>query len=114
MSAPRLQHPRHGALLFALALGVLAYVTSHSFHWPVLTYLPVRGEWSWHPVPGALEMHYFGIVLWGVVGFGVGLAVGHLPALARRWPARALPVVSVAVLLGGLAYYLIRELTEWS
>lgn len=101
-------------LLLGLALGAAAYVAAHSFHVPVLTYLPVTGEWTVREPPGAIAMHYFGVVLYGL-GFGaLGFALGHIRPLAQRLRGRALPTVALALLTGGLAYFLIRELTHWS
>lgn len=108
------QDPQSAALFLGLALGAVVYVASHSFGWPVLVYLPVSGTWTWHEPAGAISMHYYGVVLWGLTFGALGAGLGRIPAIARRLPARLTITLSMAIFAGSLAYFLIRELTHWA
>lgn len=105
---------RDNPLLLALTLGVLAYVAAHSFHFPVLTYLPVTGAWTFDAPKGAITMHYFGVLLYGLAFGALGYGLGHWPQLARRLSTRALATLALSALAGGLVYFLVRELTAWA
>ena len=105
---------RSAPLFLALGLGAAGYVAAHSLHWPVVNYLPVTGEWTLHEPAGAISMHYFGVVLWGLAFAALGYAIGSLPGLTRRVGPRVLATFALSMLGGGLVYFLVRELTEWS
>ena len=108
MKTPDLPPDRLGAsdaaLFCGLALGTVAYVASHSFGWPVLVYLPVRGTWTWHEPAGAISMHYYGVVLWGLVFGAIGAALGRWSAVARRLPSRLTVTLTMALFVDGLAF----------
>ena len=90
--------------------GAFAYAACDWGQWPRLTYLPLRGELTMQPPPGALSITYLGVVAWGVGGAAAGALVGAgLCAIARRaWPDRALRLFGAwaitALLLAG-SYY---------
>lgn len=62
----------------ALTGAAFTYTCAHAFHFPVPVYLPELTRWTWSPPPDAIGMHYFGILLWGALGFLAGGAWGGL------------------------------------
>lgn len=94
----------------ALIGGAFAYAACDWGHWPLLTYLPVRGELALATPPGAIAMTYWGYVLWGLGGLACGALVGAaLCAITRKpWPPLALRLFGAwaitAILLCG-AYF---------
>lgn len=97
-----------------LTLGVGFYLGAHSLGVPVLTYLPVTGAWTWHEPPGAIAMHYYGVTLWGLLGFGIGFVFGRIRSVASRLPIRFLVPSAVALFVAGLVYFFVVELLRWS
>ncbi len=94
----------------AVIAGAFAYAIHDWGHWPRLTYLPVTGELTTSPPPGAIAMPYIGTVAWGVGGAACGavLGAGLCAAIRRRLPDRALQLlglwaITAIVLAGG--YY---------
>jgi hypothetical protein len=97
--------------------GALAYAACDWGRWPKLTYLPVTGELTLHPPPGAIAMGYVGMVLWGLGGAACGTLVGAGLTRLRPhpWPTAALHLVAAwagtALLLAGL--YFTWSLWPW-
>jgi hypothetical protein len=76
----------------ALIGGAFAYAACDWGHWPTLAYLPLRGELTMTPPPGAIALTYLGYVAWGLGGLAAGALVGALLcAITRKpWPPLAL------------------------
>jgi len=91
----------------ALIAAVFAYAASDWGQWPRLTYLPLTGELTLHPPPGAIAITYLGTVAWGLGGAAVGALIGVALCAATRkpWPDRALHLLGAwaitAILLAG-------------
>ena len=97
----------------AIIGGAFAYAACDWGQWPKLTILPVTGQLTMHPPPGALAMPYLGTVAWGVGGSACGALVGAVLCLPRAfgrrpWSDRVLQLFGAwsitAVLLTG-SYY---------
>ena len=94
----------------ALIGGAFAYAACDWGRWPRLTYLPLSGELTLSPPPGALAITYLGVVAWGFGGLVCGALVGAgLCAIVKRtWPDRVLLLFGAwaitAILLAG-GYY---------
>lgn len=71
-------------LLLALILGLTCYVLSLAIGGPVLRYLPVSGDWTWHPPEGVISISYYGLILNGALGWILGLTLSRLSPLSKR------------------------------
>lgn len=60
----------------AIIGAAFAYAAADWARWPMLTYLPVRGEWTMHAPAGAVSITYLGMVVWGVGGAACGALAG--------------------------------------
>lgn len=113
MSRP-LRHPRAPGLLLGLVLGLTAYVLAHALDAAPLYHLPATGAWVTHPPDGAIAMSYYGLLLTGLAGLLLGLALGALPpirrALAAPTPARWLRRAAALTVLLALAHPVATEL----
>jgi hypothetical protein len=113
---PRWQRA-HVIATCALIAGAFAYAMCDWGHWPTLAYLPLRGELTLSPPPGAIALTYLGYVAWGVGGLAAGALVGAaLCAITRRpWPALAIQLFGAwaitAVVLAGT--YFTWNLWPW-
>ena len=90
----------------ALIAAAFAYAACSWGAWPKLTYLPVTGELTMHPPPGAIAMTYLGIIAWGVGGAACGAILGAaLCMIVRRpWADRTLRLLGAwAITAVGLA-----------
>jgi uncharacterized membrane protein len=99
---------------FALAFGVVFYAAAHSLPVPTLIYLPVQETWTWRAPDGAIAMHYYGVLLWGALGFAVGGALGAVPGVLRALSAGRVAISAVTLLAAALLYFIVRELTRWA
>jgi hypothetical protein len=94
----------------AIIGGAFAYAACDWGQWPKLVYLPVTGELTFSPPPGAITIAYWGMLLWALGGAACGALAGAvLVRLVRRpWSDRALQLFGAwaitAVLLTGLYY----------
>jgi hypothetical protein len=100
-------HPRGVAHLAGLVVGTLAYLASWLRLIPVLVYEPATGRFTMTPDPQLIAMSYYGLLLWGVVAYGLGywgfraLSAAPQPSAgaARLW-VRVAGAVLVAGLVG--------------
>jgi hypothetical protein len=94
----------------AIIAGAFAYAACDWGQWPKLVYLPVTGDFTMSPPPGAITVVFWGVFAWGVGGAATGALVGALLVrlFPRSWPERALQLFGAwaitAVLLTGLYY----------
>jgi len=77
---------------------------------PVLLYLPELGTWTFSPPPEAISMGWYGVVLWAVVGGGLGFLIDRFwPPLRRRM----LMWMGLMVALALIGYIVWHESTRW-
>jgi hypothetical protein len=94
----------------AIIGAAFAYAACDWGQWPKLIYLPVTGEFTMSPPPGAITIVYWGVLAWGVGGAVTGALVGAVLVrlFPKSWPERALQLFGAwaitAVLLTGLYY----------
>jgi hypothetical protein len=94
----------------AIIGGAFAYAACDWGQWPKLVYLPISGELTMSPPPGAIAITYWGMLLWGLGGAACGALVGAglVRAVRRPWSDRTLQLFGAwaitAVLLTGLYY----------
>jgi hypothetical protein len=76
-------HRAYVIAMCAIIGGAFAYAACDWGHWPHLLYLPVQGRLALD-AHGAIAIHYFGLVAWGMGGACAGALVGA--ALCRLRP----------------------------
>jgi hypothetical protein len=76
-------HRAYVIAMCAIIGGAFAYAACDWAHWPRLLYLPVQGRLALD-AHGAIAIHYFGLVLWGIAGTCTGAMLGA--ALCRLRP----------------------------
>jgi hypothetical protein len=99
--------PRPGpSWTWALCFGVIAFSAAHAIPLPAPAYLPESGAWTLRPPEGAIAMHYYGVLGWGLLGAGLG------PVWARtRWGRDGAPHAwAVTALAVALVYFVGVEL----
>jgi hypothetical protein len=65
----------------------LAYALASWSQWTRLIYDPLAREWSWSARPsGPVPIDYWGLVLWGIGGAVVGVAIAHVGTWLWRRP----------------------------
>lgn len=90
----------------AIIGAAFAYAACEWGHWPRITYLPLRGEFTLESSP-AISIVYLGIVAWGLGGLVGGALVGAVLSkiFPRRWPDLVLRLFGAwaitAILLSG-------------
>ncbi|GAB5521597.1 MAG: hypothetical protein RhofKO_38480 [Rhodothermales bacterium] len=104
--APRYSFAFGGGALLGFVLG---YGVAFLKLVPVLRYLPEVGTWTFTPPPDAISMGWYGILLWALVGSGLG----YLADRARPSRQRTLLWLGVASALGLMVYIVWHEGTRW-
>ncbi|MEM6645553.1 MAG: hypothetical protein AAF730_04795 [Bacteroidota bacterium] len=112
--SPRPKRPptRHGFPFGGGALlgFVLGYGLAYLKLIPAVRYLPELGTWTFNPPPEAISMGWYGVVLWAVIGGGIGFLIDRLAPASRQ---RMLIWLGLSVALVLIGYVVWHESTRW-